>query len=46
VLVHGDVGPAHILLLDGVVSGIIDWSDAHIGDPAMLGNADVRVVFR
>lgn len=34
-LVHGDVGPAHILLRGGVVSGVIDWTDAHIGDPAM-----------
>jgi aminoglycoside phosphotransferase (APT) family kinase protein len=35
VLVHGDVGPGHILVTDGTVSGIIDWSDAHIGDPAL-----------
>jgi aminoglycoside phosphotransferase (APT) family kinase protein len=34
-LVHGDVGPAHILVLDGTVSGVIDWSDAHVGDPAI-----------
>lgn len=34
-LVHGDVGPAHILLRNGTVSGVIDWSDAHIGDPAI-----------
>lgn len=34
-LVHGDVGPGHLLLLDGAVAGVIDWSDAHIGDPAM-----------
>jgi aminoglycoside phosphotransferase (APT) family kinase protein len=35
VLVHGDVGPAHILIQSGMVSGVIDWSDAHIGDPAI-----------
>ena len=35
VLVHGDVGPEHILLADGAISGVIDWSDAHIGDPAL-----------
>lgn len=35
VLVHGDVGPEHILLAGGAVSGVIDWSDAHIGDPAL-----------
>jgi aminoglycoside phosphotransferase (APT) family kinase protein len=34
VLVHGDVGPGHVLM-DGTVSGVIDWSDAHVGDPAL-----------
>jgi aminoglycoside phosphotransferase (APT) family kinase protein len=35
VLVHGDVGSGHVLLAGGTVSGVIDWSDAHIGDPAL-----------
>lgn len=35
VLVHGDVGPGHILVAAGTVSGVIDWSDAHVGDPAL-----------
>lgn len=34
-LVHGDLGPEHLLVHDGVVSGVIDWSDAHIGDAAL-----------
>jgi aminoglycoside phosphotransferase (APT) family kinase protein len=35
VLVHGDVGQGHVLLADDTVSGVIDWSDAHVGDPAL-----------
>ncbi|MBA2716666.1 MAG: phosphotransferase [Propionibacteriales bacterium] len=34
-LVHGDFGPDHIRVQGGVVSGIIDWTDACIGDPAL-----------
>jgi len=36
-LVHSDLWPEHILCdaLSGEVSGIIDWSDALIGDPAI-----------
>ena len=34
-LVHGDLGPAHLLVLDGHVNGIIDWSDMVVGDPAL-----------
>lgn len=34
-LVHGDLGPVHIRVEGGVVSGIIDWTDACIGDPAL-----------
>ena len=35
VLVHGDLGPEHVLCRDGRVVGMIDWSDARIGDPAL-----------
>jgi aminoglycoside phosphotransferase (APT) family kinase protein len=35
VLVHGDLGPAHILRRGSAVSGVIDWSDACLGDPAL-----------
>lgn len=35
VLVHYDVGPAHVLVrAGGSVQGVIDWSDAWVGDPA------------
>jgi len=34
-LVHADLGPAHLLVTDGRVSGVIDWSDARTGDPAL-----------
>ena len=33
-IVHGDIGPEHVLCTDGV-SGVIDWADVHIGDPSM-----------
>jgi aminoglycoside phosphotransferase (APT) family kinase protein len=35
VLVHRDLGPAHVLCATHGVSGIIDWSDACIGDRAI-----------
>lgn len=34
-LVHGDLGPEHVLVRDGRVSGVIDFGDAHVGDPAL-----------
>lgn len=34
-LVHCDFGPDHILMTDGQITGIIDWTDAVIGDPAL-----------
>ncbi len=35
VLIHGDLGPEHILCESGRVSGVLDWTDARIGDPAL-----------
>jgi aminoglycoside phosphotransferase (APT) family kinase protein len=35
VLAHADLGAEHILELDGALTGIIDWSDAAITDPAL-----------
>jgi aminoglycoside phosphotransferase (APT) family kinase protein len=32
---HADLGAEHILELDGALTGIIDWSDAAITDPAL-----------
>ena len=35
-LVHGDLGPEHLLVDDsGHLAGIIDWEDASVGDPAI-----------
>jgi aminoglycoside phosphotransferase (APT) family kinase protein len=35
VLTHSDVAPAHLLVRDGLLAGVIDWGDARIGDPAL-----------
>jgi aminoglycoside phosphotransferase (APT) family kinase protein len=34
-LVHGDIGPEHVLGRDGVLTGVIDFGDLHIGDAAL-----------
>jgi len=34
-LVHGDLGPVHIRVRGDEVGGVIDWMDAHVGDPAL-----------
>ncbi len=35
-LVHRDLGPEHVLCWpDGSLAGVIDWTDAGIGDPAL-----------
>ena len=34
-LVHGDLGPEHLRVHDGRITGVIDWTDAHIGDPGL-----------
>lgn len=33
VVVHGDVGPANFLHDDSRVTGVLDWEQAHYGDP-------------
>lgn len=34
-LVHGDLHPGHLLLDEaGAVSGVLDWTEAHFGDPS------------
>jgi aminoglycoside phosphotransferase (APT) family kinase protein len=36
VLVHGDLGPAHVLVgAGGDLVGVIDWEEAGIGDPSV-----------
>lgn len=35
-VVHADLGESNLLVGDdGRLTGVIDWSDAHVGDPAM-----------
>nr|WP_239062193.1 aminoglycoside phosphotransferase family protein [Streptomyces sp. SID13031] len=34
-LVHADLGSEHVLVRDGRIGGVIDWTDAEIGDPAL-----------
>jgi len=33
-LVHGDLKGEHVLVDHGRVSGVLDWTDAELGDPA------------
>ncbi len=33
-LVHADIAPSHVLELNGALTGVIDFGDAHIGDAA------------
>jgi aminoglycoside phosphotransferase (APT) family kinase protein len=35
VVIHGDLGEANLLVSSGRLVGVLDWSDAHVGDPAM-----------
>jgi aminoglycoside phosphotransferase (APT) family kinase protein len=35
VLIHGDLGPEHILHQGTALTGVIDWTDARLGDPAL-----------
>jgi aminoglycoside phosphotransferase (APT) family kinase protein len=35
VVAHADLGAEHILERDGAITGVIDWSDAAITDPAL-----------
>lgn len=32
---HGDLGPDHLLTTEGRVTGVIDWTDVALGDPAL-----------
>ena len=34
-LLHADLGPEHLRVRDRRLAGVIDWSDARIGDPAL-----------
>ncbi|MEV2270971.1 phosphotransferase [Nonomuraea africana] len=34
-VVHADLGPEHLMAVDGELTGVIDFSDAHVGDRAI-----------
>jgi aminoglycoside phosphotransferase (APT) family kinase protein len=34
-VVHGDLYARHLILNDGALTGVIDWGDVHLGDPAV-----------
>jgi hypothetical protein len=34
-LIHADLGPEHLLVRDGRFTGVIDWGDMRVGDPAL-----------
>jgi aminoglycoside phosphotransferase (APT) family kinase protein len=41
-IVHGDLYARHVLVDGGELSGVIDWGDLHLGDPALdLAVADL-----
>jgi aminoglycoside phosphotransferase (APT) family kinase protein len=52
VWVHGDLLPGNVLVRDGALAGVIDWSGAGVGDPACETMfawslpTDARVAFR
>ena len=34
-MIHGDLGPEHVLVVGDEVTGVIDWGDSGVGDPAV-----------
>jgi aminoglycoside phosphotransferase (APT) family kinase protein len=40
-VLHGDLHAAHVLVADGAVTGVIDWGDVCMGDPAI----DLSIAF-
>jgi aminoglycoside phosphotransferase (APT) family kinase protein len=34
-VIHADLGPEHVLCEGGRITGVIDWGDAGVGDPAL-----------
>lgn len=46
VLLHGDYWPGNILWKDGRLIAVIDWEDAHVGDPlADLANSRLELLW-
>ena len=45
-LLHGDYWPGNILWRDGRLVGVIDWEDAHLGDPvADVANSRLEILW-
>ncbi len=40
-VLHGDLHAAHVLVADGAATGVIDWGDVCVGDPAI----DLSIAF-
>jgi aminoglycoside phosphotransferase (APT) family kinase protein len=34
-LIHGDLGPEHVLAEHGEITAVVGWTDARLGDPAI-----------
>lgn len=46
VLLHGDYWPGNLLWKDGELVAVIDWEDAHVGDPlAVLANSRLEFLW-
>lgn len=46
VLLHNDFWPGNVLWQDGRLAGIVDWEDAHTGDPLVdLGNSRLEILW-
>ena len=41
VYLHGDLHLRHVLVADGILSGVIDWGDTCVGDPSI----DLQIVW-
>ena len=44
VLLHGDFWPGNLLWRDGALVAVLDWEDAHVGDP-LADLADARLEY-
>jgi aminoglycoside phosphotransferase (APT) family kinase protein len=48
VLLHGDFWPGNVLWKDAKLVAVIDWEDAHLGDPLMdvaISRLDILLIF-
>ncbi|MGE7878003.1 phosphotransferase family protein [Peribacillus muralis] len=46
VFLHGDYWPGNILFINGQLAEVIDWEDAHLGEPlADFANCQLEILF-